>query len=44
MNPIASQVAELRLRGAIVTAHPSSGPVIVGAIAKGALGLWEWNR
>jgi len=30
MIPIASQVAELRRLGAIVTARPSSGPFVVG--------------
>jgi hypothetical protein len=34
MIPIASQVAELRRRGAIVTARPSSGPVVVTRVTR----------
>ena len=34
MIPIATQVAELRRRGCIVTAPPSSEPVIVGTISE----------
>ena len=34
MISIASQVAELRRRGAIVTARPSSGPVVVTRVTR----------
>ena len=34
MISIASQVAELRRRGAIVTARPSSGPVVVMRVTR----------